>query len=348
MDPIKQLGWSDWLFVLLSWLTTWWLTFIVIELGNPGSAIGFDVMPVTAGATAIPVAWRALRVRERVETAIRGLDDGAGISVPDDESLRDFRNDVQATVLFWTNRMGFGIASVMLTGYLYAYHSGGLTAGRLGLANQLLTVILGIVMCGAGFVIGAVVGPMVGYGQLHRFMARHKVTLSGLATPEARAAMRGLEGVYGFAVLLTMMLCQWFGGWLFLWHIGVDPKNYADLWSGLFTVLWVISFTLYLVTALVPLRAFQRWLEPLYGGLEGRNALDQQLVEAERDRNVLLRAVEAGNWRRRGELADIERFIQDISERRFRSVLLRRELLYGFGIWNVASVIGPWLLQTMR
>jgi hypothetical protein len=336
------------LFVFLSWLTTWYFTFIVIELRNPGSYTGFDLMPVTAGVTAIPVAWRALRVRERVETAIRGLDDGAGISAPDDESLRNFRNDVQATVRRCTNGMGFGIAVVLLIGYLYAYHSGGLTAGKFGLANQLLTPILGIVMPGSGFVMGAVVGPMVGYGQLHRVMGRHRVTLSGLSTPEARAAMRGLEGVYGFAVLLTMMLCQWFGGWLFLWHIGVDLKNYRELWSGLFTVLWAISFALYLITALVPLRAFQRWLEPLYGGLEGRNALDQQLVEAERDRNVLLRVVEAGDWRRRGELADLERFIQDISERRFRSVLLRREVLYGFGIWNVASVVGPWLLQTVR
>jgi hypothetical protein len=185
---------------------------------------------------------------------------------------------------------------------------------------------------------------MIGYGQLHRVMMRYGITLSGLVTAEARAAMHSLESVYGFAVLATMMLCQWFGAWLLLWHLGFDPNEYAHLWYGLFWVLWAVSFGLYLGTAMWPSLVFEKRLELLHGGVEARKALDQQLADAKSDRSALEKLVDEGAWRRREDLAEVDQFIGELTDRRFRSVLLRPTLLYGFVAWNLVSVIGPWLV----
>ena len=73
-----------------------------------------------------------------------------------------------------------------------------------------LLVIPGIVMLTAGYVMGHLLGRLFGYGRLEVVLARHRITFASLSTPPARDAITALKGVYGFSILCTFVLCQWF------------------------------------------------------------------------------------------------------------------------------------------
>lgn len=342
-DPLRRLGMLDWIFVFLGCLTLWYFVFILLELRNEHSALGFDFMPVTAGLALVPLGWRAARVSDQVGLAITGLNNGAAFSTPDQDSLEEFLADLHRWVRRWRWGTGTGIALVMAVGFVYAAANDvpieELSAMMLGLVG-----LLALVMLATGGLVGSLLGALVGYGQLHRVLARHGIKLAGVSTAEARTAIRGLESVSGYAVLATTVLCQWMAAWFLMWHLGFDPNQYSELWYGLYLVLWLISFSLYVVAALWPSLSLQRRLDELYESADARHALDQQMLEAQRDLTELRAAIRDGQWRRRAELNDLERFIAAIDERRFRSPLVRPAVLYTLLVLNFGSMVVPWLL----
>lgn len=349
-DPWRELGLTDWTFVLFAWLTVGYLVFIVAELLVHPKA-DFDFMPVAAGVFIVPIGWLAVRLRNRTVGAVDGLDDGAALSLPDEGSFPKFQSDFAREVRRWKLIVSAAVLIVIVCGFIHFLYKNGMFEGdNLLSSNAELFggVVLGVVMVSAAAVIGSLLGSLVGYGLLHRVMARHHIALAGLATPQAREAVQILEGVFGYAVLATSALCQWLGAWLLAWNLGFDSNGYAEMWYGMFAILWPISFALFLVAGLFPSFPFQRRIDALYGGTEARLALDRQIADANRDRAGILAGIQAGNWRLRPDLADLDRFIQAKQERQFRSPLLRPPVLYGVLACNLALIVAVLVAGVLR
>lgn len=192
-------------------------------------------------------------------------------------------------------------------------------------------------MIGPGIVVGLLLGRLVGYGKLNKIMERRGIRLSGLTTLQARSAMRGLQHVFEFAVVSTMLCCHWFAAWWVLWSLGMT--HYRSWWI-LTLPLWMISLSVFIFSARQPARAFHRRLDELYGGAEARRALEQQLAEAQEDR-AKLNTTEMDR-RRRAELAELDVFIADLADRHFRSPLLNPTLLDVLIAWNIGLMVIPW------
>jgi hypothetical protein len=286
------------------------------------------------------VGWRAVRLHEKVQAAVAGLDSGAGFIVADDGSIAGFLADLRRTVRNWGWAVGVSIAIVMVGGFVYGAVAG-LISPYPDVVTWSLTGLLALVMVGVGFVVGQLLGHLFGFGQLNRVMKRHRISLAGISTPGARAAMRSLEEVFGFAVLGSMVMCGWFALWWVVWHLGFDPLGYRSIWFYLFVALWLVSFTVFIFAGRWPALSFQRSLDALFGGADMREAIDRQLQAAKAEKLELIKMPE--DWRANIELRELERYIDDIEQRRFRSLLLHPYVLNALVVLNVVFFVMPLL-----
>ncbi|MGY2932038.1 hypothetical protein ACVWZ6_001640 [Bradyrhizobium sp. GM6.1] len=347
LAPLRSFAWRDWLFVGLAWLTLAYFFFNLLEYLNDDARL--DILPVLAGVCAIPALWWAFRIGHRVEIAVEHLSEGAGVSVRSNETWSAFRSDFRRTMRAWTGRTAIAIVVIMVPIFFSVIYSQGFDwTFSYDTWEQ---IALGMVMPGAGLLIGSTLGRLIGYGHLGQVMERHDVRIVSLATPAARDAMRSLEGVFWFAVFTSMALCHWFAAWWIVWHFGLDKtlvgrlldvSDYRSLYQWWFLGLWLVSLTIFLFAGRLPVRSFHRRLDAIYGGAGARNALDQQLKEAEED----LRALDPGDRRTRDERLGLETFIRDLKARQFRSPLLNPAFMDALIGWNVVLIVVPLLLGT--
>jgi hypothetical protein len=335
--PVKSLTWVEWLFIAAAWLTLWYFFFNLFEvIGNDKR---FDPMPTLALLPIIAALWWAYRLGDRVEEAVDRLDDGAGLSESTGEMRTAFRNDLRRQVRAWSIGVALGIAAIMMI--IFAVSSSGLDVTWGFNLETALAVLLALAMIGAGFLIGATLGRLIGYGHLSRVMERNGIRVVSLSTPQSRDAMRSLEGVFWFSVLVTMALCHWFAAWWIMWHAGKDWGEYRDLWQIPFLALWLVSLTIFVFAGRQPILAFDRRLDQIYGGPESRRALDQMLNEAQEDLQTLATTLDR---RQISEQKELQTFIDGLRERQFRSPLLNPKLIDGLIAWNAVLILLPWLL----
>ena len=356
-DPWNRLSGTDWTFIAFAWLTLSYFFYNVAELvnGNPE----FDFLPVGAGFLIVPFGWWATRLRLRARQAIEALGDGAAFVQRGEGKLPAFLDDVARTVRRWQWIVAVAILAVIVGWLAFLLYKDGYFS-MAAAAEQPPTKqqqqqqapqqqepqqqqqqapptrsrsldiswgnagLLVVVMVSVAAVVGSILGSLVGYGLLPRTMKRHGVELAGLSTGAARNAMRTLEGLFGFAVLATGVLCLWFGGWLLYWGLGFDVFEYRERWYEMYLGLWVIACAIHIAAGYFPATQFQRRLDELYGGAEARRAIDRQIAEATGDRAEVAAEVRAGKWRRRPELVDLDRFLAAQQERQFRSPLVNR------------------------
>jgi hypothetical protein len=333
-SPLRQFTRYDWLFVFLGGVTAWYFFLNVFELLNPRSPIGFDVMPLLAGPPVVAFGWWAARLANRVKAAVDGLDEGAGLVQSDAHTIEAFHEALVRAVRFWSWTGGLFIAVAMAAGFAGFVWMQGSEWSFTDVAAWLAGV-LGLVMTGVGFLVGSILGRLVGYGNLSRVMERHSIRLAGLSTPAARSAMRGLESVFGYAVLVTLLICFWLACWLVSWRLGYFSE-YRQ-WQWHFWTLWVLALGFFILTGRQPVRAFHRRLDEIYGGAEARRALDEQLAEAQEDRRRLGPAL--ADQPESAERAELDAFIADLAARRFRSPLLSPRVLDGVLIVNLVLLI---------
>ena len=344
LTPLRSFVWMEWVFVGLAWLTLAFFFFNLFDYLFFGARL--DVMPVLVGAGAIPALWWAFRIGHRVEKAVERLSEGAGVSVSSNETWSAFRGDFRRTMQTWTRRTAVAIAIIMVPIFFSVAHRQGFDWTFS--ADTWKQIVLGIVMPGAGLLIGSTLGRLIGYGHLGQVMEKHDIRIISLATPSARDAMRSLEGVFLFAVFTSMALCHWFAAWWIVWHFGLDEtpigrsldlSDYRAFYQWWFLGLWFVSLTIFVFAGRLPVRSFHRRLDAIYGGSEARNALDQQLKEAEED----LSALDSGDRRTRDERLGLKTFIHDLEARRFRSPLLKPTLMDALIGWNVILIVVPLL-----
>ncbi|MGJ5040642.1 hypothetical protein [Bradyrhizobium sp. HKCCYLRH1062] len=347
LAPLRSFAWMEWVFVGLAWLTLTYFFFNLLDHVDGGAPL--DLMPVLAGAGAIPALWWAFRIGHRVEKAVERLSEGAGVTVRSNETWSAFRADFRRTMQTWTRRTAISIAIIMVPIFFSIAHSQGFDWTFD--ADTWKQIVLGMVMPGTGLLIGSTLGRLIGYGHLGQVMERHNIRIVSLATPAAREAMRSLEGVFWFAVFTSMALCHWFAAWWIVWHFGLDTTttgrsldlpDYRSLYQWSFLGLWLVSLTIFVFAARLPVRSFHRRLDAIYGGAGARDALEQQLKEAGED----LRALDPGNPRVGDERRGLETFIIDLEARRFRSPLLNPTLMDALIGWNVILIVVPLLLGT--
>lgn len=346
--PWNRLTGLDWIFVLFAWITLYYFAYNTLETVRDGASFDFDFMPLTAGVLIVPFGWWAVRLRARALEAIEGLDNGAALSLRDETVLPRFLANLARTVRFGQWAVGIGVLVCIVVGLivvlprLYGASTAGTTDPKSAQSGPTLDVpwveagLLVAVMLLVAIVIGSILGSLVGYGWLPRVMRRHGISLAGLSTREARDAWRILERLFGFSMMATTALCLWLAAWLLLWSLGIDVYGYSA-WFETFAVLWLIGCILFVMAGLLPARAFQRRLDELHGGAAARRALDRQIAQASRDRIEILAEIEAGKWRLRRDLVELDRFLRARQEHQFRSPLLRPAIVYSALTCNVAT-----------
>jgi hypothetical protein len=339
----RHLQFLDWVFVGFSWLTVLWFIFNIFERFNerPFNRI-FDILPVAAGVLVITFGWWALRLGKRLEQAVSRLD-GAGLERTGDLTIEVFLETFRRQVTLYSRWIAAFITVFMSGGFLmFVFQQSGVYDSSVFFFNGLL----GIVMAFTGCIIGMLLGRLVGYANLWRAMEKSGIRIASLATQEARSAVGGIERVFGYAVIATTTLCHWSAVWWIVWELGYDPFEYREPWEPFTLGIWVISFGLFIFAGLRPIRTFHKRLDQLYGGTEARNALDQQLKEAEEDRRRLF--VAKGDRNSSTELHELDAFIADIAARRFRSPWLNPRVLGILIAWNALLFLLPlgWSLAT--
>jgi hypothetical protein len=339
-DPLRRLTRYDWIFLFLAWLTGWYLVLITNEAFAANSNLGFDFLPVVAGVPVVILGWRAVRLREQVDEAVAALDEGAGLVITEENSFATFMLDLKKTIRWWGLALALIVDIVMVAGLAYVVVAGFVDVDQ-GPVMLVLTVLLVAVMVGVGFLIGQLLGHLIGFGQLNSVMLRHGISIAGLSTVGARSAMRSLEGVFRFSVLTSMVMCGWFVVWWVTWHVGLDPHKYRKAYSGLFLAFWAVSFGVFLFAGRRPALGFQRMIDELYGGADRRRSIDRQLKAATQERATLAKSGVRTPQQR--DIAELDRYIDDLKDRQFHSRLLHPYVLNGLAVFNVIFLVAPWL-----
>lgn len=340
-EPLARLSWFDWLFVFFAWLTLFWAVFITLDTldpeitpetlapERPEPAHGFDFMPVLVGIPVVFFAWRAVGIGDAVADAVERLEDGAGLDIKGEYSVRDFYAALSRTVRNWSLGSGAVIGVGMSVGFGALLAAGLLDFGTAPLEIA-LTIALGGLMIGVGAVLGYLLGRLAGYGHFFGVMERHGIEFA-VTTRDSRSALGRLDGVFRYAVVVTVVLCHWFAAWFVAWALGYDTRDYRATYQVVFLILFFLSFGFYLSGAWRPARAFAQRLDTLAGGALGRAALERQLAEAAEDRRLL--DVPRPNRSQFNEAKELDGFIVEKRAQRLRSPLSNRWLLDGLALW---------------
>jgi hypothetical protein len=341
-EPLLRLSAGDWLFVGFVWFVIFWAVFITFDNFAPNSTIGFDYLPVAAGIPVVLVGWRALRVKVRVDEAVRELSGGAGLDVTGD--IERFRAELGRRVRLWSLGSGAAITLAFATYFAWAITTGLLEVGTTATEISLFALMV-IVCLSAGFVVGFLLGRLLGYGKVLSVMRDTGVAIARIETPQARSAIRRMEDVLRYAFIATIVMCHWFSIWFGFWLLGFDDgRDYrANFWV-LFIMLWTVSFGFYLFAARGPTVAFQRRLEEIRGGPEAQQARERQLDEA-RDDLKRLQTAQMDERHRRAEEHELQAFIQEFEARGALSHLPRRWILDLLGVWIAVLLVSSFALS---
>jgi hypothetical protein len=320
-ELLRLLTAIDWIFAGLSWLTLWYLALNVFDKFNVFAG-SFDFLPIAVALPAIAVGWWGFRIGNRVELAINRLDSGVGLKRSSEDTIEAFRVDLYRTVRWWSLATATILSLIMAAVFFFENNHADARA-QLGYHASVtpIQILRSLVMVCVGFVIGYMIGRLIGYGNLHRVMNRNQIQLANLSTPESQSAMKGIESVYEQAVFISMGLCAWFTAWWLVWSLGFDPGGYRDSWRSMFFYLWLVSIVIYVLAARLPIEAFSRRLDELYGGSDARVALDIQLAEAGEDLSRINAAEDPT------EITELQLFIQNLKARQLRSPWLRTRFL---------------------
>jgi hypothetical protein len=334
---LRELQFLDWAFLGFGWLTTFWLMFNVFELFNKSRFLGeFDVMPVAAGLIMISLGWWALRLADRLDRTIDGLDEGAGLERTGTTTIEDFLNDFRRRAKLYAMCTGVFITALMICGFaLFVLQQG----DSRDLGTLFFRGLLGCVMVFTGYIIGSLLGRLVAYGTFRSAIEKQGFRFASLSTLKTRSAVAALLVLFVYATSFTMIFCHFAALWWIIWEFGYDPNHYRDQWEVFTLFIWAISFGLYFAAGQRPTKGFQEWIDQLYGGRERRNVLDQQLKEAEEDLRSLTASSEGSATSR--EALELREFIEDISVRRFRPALLNPRIFSTLVLWNALLFFLP-------
>ncbi|TPK87362.1 hypothetical protein [Mesorhizobium sp. B2-4-17] len=338
-EPLTWPTLGDWVFVGFGWLTIAWAVFITVDKLSGNEFVGFDYLPVAAGVPIIVAGWPALRTKSRIETAVDGLSGGAGLDLNGD--IAAFELALHRRVRLWSVVSGAAIA-LCFGGFLFWSNV------NKPFDNLYLFALLLIVCVGVGFVIGMLLGRLLGYGQILIVMRETGIAIGRIDTEQARTAISQMENVLRFAFFVTVGMCHWFALWFAVWTVGLwipgigDGRGYQiDYWV-LFIALWVVSFGFYLFAARGPMLAFQARLDALQGGLGGQGARQRQLAEAQDDLRRLKTEQRSDSFDEEQELAAL---VREFDERRAPTRLPSRWVLDLLAVWIAVLLTGSIVLS---
>jgi hypothetical protein len=334
--------WS-YIFGAFVWALVWYATMDLLKLWVPESQWDFDIMPVVAGIPIILVGWRAVALDRQLRDSIDNFDDGAAFAFPAGKpgARRIFLEDVRGTIRWWSRTT----AAVITASAIVATISIAMSAFEAGndfAVYPALLLAVGVPLI--ALPVGVLLGQLVGFAQLLRVMDRNGIALAGLATPQAREALRGLEGIFTFAVIATMVMCLWFAAWWVAWAFGLDPFDYEADWKSRMLVWWALSVILFILAAAWPAWRFRRRVVGLSGGPEGKRAIEDQVRQAEADLQRLRQAAAEKPRYRREQIADLERFIANLKDQRIGTWVLDERLHAALLTLNLMLFLLPPLL----
>jgi len=330
-EPLAQLTAGDWVFVCFAATVILWTVYITIgELTE--SDFDFDFLPVAAGVPIVLMGWRLLRVKEQVDEVVRGLSGGAGLDLIGD--IERFESELGRRARLWSLGSGAAIAFVF-AGFLAWAVTTGLYRVEGTVGDIFLFVLLLTVCVVAGFIIGGLLGRLLGCGQILMVMRDTGITIGRIDTPQARSAIDRMEDVLRYAFIATVAMCHWFALWFGFWFLG--GRNYRATYWVLFILLWAVSYGFYLFAARAPTIAFQLRLDEIRGGPDAQQARQRQLDEA---RDDLARLRQINRERHFEEEQELEAIVKEFEARGAPRRLPPRWALDLIAIWIAVLLIG--------
>ncbi|WP_426232351.1 hypothetical protein [Pararhizobium sp. DWP3-4] len=336
---LDHLGRQKWLYVFAAfiWAFVWYAMMNLLKYYE-GSYSPFpqDIMPLIAGLPIIIVGWRAVALAGKLGHAVGDFDDGAAFVFPPGKvgAFGAFLADFRTSIRWWSRVFSAAIVVVSLAGVLSltSFSDGDVVDRLLG-----LLLLIGVPLI--ALPIGNLLGQLMGFGQFTRIMDRHEIKLAGLSTPQARNALRVLEGVRIFAVLAPLVMCYWFAGWWMAWDLDYDTSYLY--WRPQFVVLWIVSILLYIFVGLLPARNFRKRIAELSGGTDGKTARDEQIKLAEADLDHWQQPSAERSRHQRQRIDELKLFISNLKDQRIESRFLDMRLLLALLAANLLILVLP-------
>lgn len=352
---------GDWVFVLFLYML---VVYGALQVGLfvflPGW-LPFDYMPLVNGGVFIFVAWDAIRLKRRMREILAGLHQSGGVRFA---SPQDYQRIVDK-VMRLSRVFGLGATLVvgfgMLGGLVYYLElldgatidiADGVVRGAPGWRIPLPDVALFVATdIFAALVGGWFLGGMLANGRLLEVLDGSGYRLSGFASETGIKTLRKIEAIFACAARATLALCACFATWWVVYRAGLLRHQYHD-WIVMFLILWGLAFIGFVFTVLIPVRAFNKRLDQVYGGRDARRLMNEQVALARGDLAALDKTMrsareDAERQRLTRQRDDLLRFIGGLKNRMFRGLYLRPAVLTACALANLAALLVPLALSAV-